>query len=397
MNLDDRARRAARALHDATPSRSTDLDLTAERVSAGAASRRRRIRGVRIAAVALLGITAVALDRRAPADDERIAIEDPRPPTSTTTPETTTTEVPDPSDPRDGFALVPASPIDGLDSYRLPVIAIAQSGLTDGQTITVLGKGFEAGERLGIVQCASEAILTGAAACDLTGGDTTMSYGGITYADADANGEVDATFVVKRQLPTGDLGMVDCASAAERCMVGIGALSNYDRSGSTFINFADAPPFPQPTVNAPGATAHPIGMPLAIEVSGWLPNRSIRLQQCVHDICQTLADGYSTPDGTFSASPSLTGGVAGPDVATTGLLPCDDRCTIRAVPIDIPEATGIPSAPPLSITFVGTEAGDGSVDGRAPTTSIAGAAPVGAETTTSTAESPRTTMVDATP
>lgn len=352
MNLDDRARRAARALHDATPSRSTDLDLTAERVAAGAASRRRRIRGVRIAAVALLGITAVALDRRAPADDERIAIEDPRPPTSTTTPETTTTEVPDPSDPRDGFALVPASPIDGLDSYRLPVIAIAQSGLTDGQTITVLGKGFEAGERLGIVQCASEAILTGAAACDLTGGDTTMSYGGITYADADANGEVDATFVVKRQLPTGDLGMVDCASAAERCMVGIGAIADYDRSGSTFVNFADAPPFPTPTLTLDPTTVE-IGVPVAAQVDDWLPGRSIRIEQCLADACQTLADGYSDESGSFTADVTMSVTVTDRDAPGSPAVPCDGGCVVRAVPIDIPEATALPATEPVAVTFTG--------------------------------------------
>jgi hypothetical protein len=236
MNLDDRARHAADALHDATGPTTMDVPAAAGRVDAAATRRRRRTRTARVAASALAvaGLVTAAAVVTDLADggssEERIAVDDPTPKATTTTSvETTTTSI---LSERDRFALVPATPIDGRDSYRLPVQAIPDDGLADGQVVGVLGKGFEPHESVGIVQCASEALEELQQACDLSVLD---------YVETDAAGEVDATFVVRRFITTPNQGEVDCASTPGRCFVGIGAISNYDRSGSTSITFATTP------------------------------------------------------------------------------------------------------------------------------------------------------------
>lgn len=356
MNLDDRARRAARALHQAATPTELEVPAAADRVRSAASARQRRVATARIAAagVAVLAAALVGgvLSSGGSSDDgdDEVAVQ-----------RTTTTTVPVPDstlpDARAQFEAVPASPIDGRDSYRLPVIATPRDGLSDGQTITLLGKGFEPNERVGLVQCAAEALYELQAACDLLGpaGEAEGPYGGITYADTNAAGEIDAPFVVRRHITTPNQGAVDCASAPERCFVGIGAINNYDRSGSTFVNFAGAPPFPTPTVTVANGDALTPGAPTAITVEQWLPNRSIRLEQCVDDACRTLIDGFSTADGTFTASPTIDDAVLRRDAPSSPPIPCDGACTIRAVPIDIPEATGMVRPDPVTISFVDDE------------------------------------------
>ena len=167
MNLDDRARRAARALHQAATPTELEVPAAADRVRSAASARQRRVATARIAAagVAVLAAALVGgvLSSGGSSDDgDEVAVQ-----------RTTTTTVPVPDstlpDARAQFEAVPASPIDGRDSYRLPVIATPRDGLTDGQTITLLGKGFEPNERVGLVQCAAEALYELQAACDLLG------------------------------------------------------------------------------------------------------------------------------------------------------------------------------------------------------------------------------------
>ena len=62
------------------------------------------------------------------------------------------------------LAMMPASPIDGKQSQRLPVAAVPWTDLVDGQFVTALGKGFLPGERVGAVLCVAEAALEGVAA-----------------------------------------------------------------------------------------------------------------------------------------------------------------------------------------------------------------------------------------
>jgi hypothetical protein len=149
------------------------------------------------------------------------------------------------------LANMPASPIDGRQSQRLPVAATPRSGLVDGQIVTALGKGFHPGERVGAVVCLAEAALEGVAACDL---GTNGGFDHVTYAEASNEGFVHVDVAVPAMIVTPFSGPVDCRSGPERCLVALGAVSDYDRSGGAAIGFAEQPPFPEPifTVSAPG-------------------------------------------------------------------------------------------------------------------------------------------------
>ena len=89
--------------------------------------------------------------------------------------------------------------------------------------------------------CTSEAGVEGAAACDL-GVDGGFPH--VTYADAARDGAVVADVAVRQVVTTPSPGPSIAARRAERCIVAIGAVSDYDRSGGTAIGFAGPPRSP---------------------------------------------------------------------------------------------------------------------------------------------------------
>lgn len=326
MDLDKRAQRAADELNRSV----TDLDLgTAHAaVMEQGAQRRHRTRQGRAAfigaaAVFLLGavaVVALAAGDGGRTDDrnERLA-----------------TDLPGEGSSRDAayaakvFNSMPAGAMDGKASWRLPVLAKPQHDLAEGDFITLYGRGYEPNEQLGIVMCTSEADIenAGVNACQLEGNDGS-SFGGVTYAYADADGNVVAKVAVRRYVTTPDGGEIDCASGPERCLVGMGAVSNYDRSGGAYIDFAAAPDFPQPTMTiAPEGPVVP-GAPLTVSLGNLPPNRSIRLSQCVDDLCVTLVDtkagATGAVDQVVSLQPAFQDPVSGRTVA------CENRCVLQA-------------------------------------------------------------------
>jgi hypothetical protein len=131
--------------------------------------------------------------------------------------------------------LRPLGPRDGKSSIQLPLTVEPSTGLHDGQTVTVSATGFVPGESVGLVQCAKEA-----------GGETPETRGGIdgclidpyVSLTADDDGSVTGEYEVRRVLTTPLTGTVDCAADANRCIVAMGALNDYDRSGGHAIEFA---------------------------------------------------------------------------------------------------------------------------------------------------------------
>ena len=245
---------------------------------------------------------------------------------------------------------LPGSPIDGKQSWRLPVMVSPQTGFHDGDRTTVYGRGFEPGESLGIVHCSSEADTAndGVNSCDLGGAG---SFDQVQYAEAGPDGTVVAEIVVRRFITTPGGGNVDCASAAERCLIGMGATSNYDRSGGSYINFADAPAFPQPTFAITPNEALIPGQEIQATVTGWMPARSIRLEQCVGvgdgERCETLLDGKASPDGSFGATVVVNAAVIDDD----GEAACEGQCFIRANGIGIPDTTSAPFPDGITLVF----------------------------------------------
>ena len=156
------------------------------------------------------------------------------------------------------------------NAWRLPVVVQPQSGVHDGEAVTVYGRGFEPGEQLGIVQCTSEADTnaSGVNACQLAAYGQSTGFGAVTYASASNEGTVVAKFVVRRYVVTPEGGRVDCLSAAERCLIGVGAVANYDRSGGTYVAFADAPPFAEPAVSVTPGGPYAAGQQVTVDATG---------------------------------------------------------------------------------------------------------------------------------
>ena len=182
--------------------------------------------------------------------------------------------------PRQILELLRPDPIDGKDSWRLPVVVTPQSGVVDGQTVTAIGRGFAPSERVGVVMCTSEAGVEGVAACDL--GTLASPYEHVTYANAGPDGGVIADVTAAPDDHDAAHAVRSIADrAAERCLVAIGAVSDYDRSGGSFVDFADAPPFPEPTLVVDPPGPYTDGQPVTVVGAGLLATRQIQVLQCL--------------------------------------------------------------------------------------------------------------------
>lgn len=294
----------------------------------------RRLLAVNLAILAVLLLIGylVLRDRT---DDERVT--EPSVPASSSTTTPTVDEL---------LAIVPASPIDGKESWRLPVVATPRVAVSDGQVVTVLGKGFLPGESIGAVMCASESGIEGVAACDL---GTNGTFDHVTYTDASPEGFVAVDVALRQMIVTPSTGPIDCASAPERCLVALGAVSDYDRSGGTFVDFAGAPPFATPTISLDPTGPYVPGQVVTVHGATLLAPREVQVEQCRDARCAVLARGRVAPDGTFDAEVA----VAPTFVAVDGSeVTCDDGCVVRVSGIGLPEATSAPAPEPLPITFV---------------------------------------------
>ncbi len=344
MNVDDRGRRAAEALHRSVDGHvDVELALQAASVTATPARRLRSIGWARVAlpaAVVLVAVTLLGLAAlKSPSG--RLGVQ------------------------RDDalerkIEALPAGPLDGKESLRLPLVAEPQHDLRDGQVIVIGGRGFVPGEQVGAVMCSSEADTgdAGVDACDLGEG-----FANVTSGTASPEGIVRISVAVRRYIQTPKYGRVDCLSAAERCLVAVGANSDYDRSGGSYVNFAGAPPFPTPSAAvAPSTNLRP-GQEVRVSGTGLLAGRQYQVQQCAGSRCVARAivkvTGYGTVDLALAVYPAVRD--------DEGTVECADRCTVRitgngppvgassapmpdAVPIRFdPAAPAVPVPPPTTV------------------------------------------------
>lgn len=240
------------------------IEILDERPGAGLRPARRA--PALLAVLALLGLLVGGLMVRAAEPDVDVAVDD---------------EQPEPEDPavdRDVPAPVPialGAPDDGKDSVGLPVTAEPSTGLLDGQAVRVTGSGFPPGESVGVVMCAREAGrehgARGAEACDI---------GRYASGSAGPDGVAVVTFHVQRTLLL-DGEEIDCASEPGRCIIGMGLISDYDRSGGFAVEFdPSAPLAPAPTVEL-GRTAGIVdGETVPVRATGLHPGSVLFAQLC---------------------------------------------------------------------------------------------------------------------
>ena len=373
MNLDDHASRAAADLRRQVD---RDLDVPAARAALDDATHRHRSRVNRMVLGGLGAVATVAvlvLVASAVANGPGNGLDTDGGPG----PKVQNAE----KDRRDAAVLnaLPQSPIDGRSSWRLPVVVKAQNGLHDLQKVTVYGRGFEPGQSLGVVQCSSEADTgaEGVGACQLAATGETSGFGAVTYATASNEGTVVASFVVHRFITTPNGKQVDCQSAAERCLIGVGAVSNYDQSGGAYIGFAGAPPFAQPVLSLDPPGPYTTGQAVRAHLSGYAPGRAVRVQQCRDAHCEKVVDGKTDLAGVADLDVMLQTDVV--DDATGKTFECADRCTLQVVGIGIKGASSAPQPDPIPLTFT-----TAAVTTTAPV-------PMGSSTTTAPAQAPVTT------
>ena len=425
MDLDDRGRQAADRLRRRVEPQ-IDLHRARAALHAGSTHRagrqRARVAGASVAALIVIGVMVAISGQGGSGGDGAVK---------------TDSGTNDPGRSAHAAAVLGAMPngkMDGKSSYKLPVIAQPQDGVSDGDAVTIYGKGFAPNDSLGLVQCSSEADIAnaGIGACQLdspgsaggisftakqrqivddyvallpagttwvdrakppppppdpyadaepgeydngsfppgferlseaytrayeawraAGGVDSDQFGAVTYADADPDGTVVAKFEVRRFITTPDGGRIDCASGPERCLVGMGAISDYDRSGGTYINFADAPPFPEPALTVdpagdPAGTFAP-GQQVVAKVTSWMPDRQVRLSQCIEDRCQKLVDGRADGDGNADLAVVLQPTLV--EDGTGAELECRDRCVLRAEGIGPKGASSAPLPPDIDLRF----------------------------------------------
>jgi hypothetical protein len=338
-SIDDHGREAAFALHDDVASR---VDTEAALAAVTAARRRGPGRWAAAAASVVLLAGAVAL---LSGDDGGREVLD-------TDPDRAERLLEDAA-----LTLTPAGPRDGKDSLMLPVTAEPATGLREGDTITVRGEGFVPGESVGIVQCAIEAAQPGRGG--VGAGVDACNIGRFEQVTADDEGVATGTFPVYRALSTSIAGTVDCAASPERCIVAMGALSDYDRSGGTAISFdpEGLTPLELPTLEAAPAEGLADGDRILVTGTGHRPGALVHLELCSLDpsTCWMVGEQVEMDDGPdcpecswfeYGLRADADGTIAG-DVEVWRYLPgapgsyvdcAVSTCVLRASGSDLPPA-----------------------------------------------------------
>lgn len=250
--------------------------------------------------------------------------------------------------------LTPLGPRDGQDSIGLPITIDPVDGLVDGTAVTVTGEGFVPGERVGIVQCAREA---GAEEPEARGGGIDgCSLSSVQYADADEAGVAVGRFTVRRVLTTPLTGTVDCATEAERCIVAMGALDDYDRSGGVGFAIAGGEPIDIPELTVRPAEGLADGDVVHVTGSGFrsVDGQILDASLCSSDpsTCWSLSAVGSPyglpvdPEGEVDADLTVYRFLPGPTPGS--YIDCAiSRCSLRV--------SGETSPPPVHLEFTPTD------------------------------------------
>lgn len=262
------------------------VELDAPDASLATTSHRRAAPALVVVLAVLAMVATVALVvARSGSGDAEVAVDEDVP-SSTTTPPVPEAAFPTP------IAL--GGPTDGKESIGLPVRAEPSTGLVDGQEVTVTGTGFPPGVSVGVVMCTREAGrdhgARGVEACNI---------GHFAQTTSSEDGVAVATFSVRR-IVVFEGREVDCASEAQRCLLGMGMISDYDTSGGVLVDFDASVPLPDP----PSATVEPArglvdGDQVEVRVAGLTPRGSATASLCdeAQEMCVELGRGaYGTAD-----------------------------------------------------------------------------------------------------
>ena len=150
------------------------------------------------------------------------------------------------------------------------------TGLADGQPVTITGSGFNPGASVGAAQCTS---LSGQSRST---SDCDLSNAPITQADSDGN--VVLHLRARGTITTPNSGTVDCVTAPEPCVIGMGDTAHLDdpeQIGGAQITFdPNAPPLPPPDVSLTPSDDLLDRQQVAVYATGFLPGEFVNIVQC---------------------------------------------------------------------------------------------------------------------
>jgi len=229
------------------------------------------------------------------------------------------------------------------------------TNLADGQPVTVSGTGFAPNASVGTAQCSRASIGSHSTEdCDLSTSRT---------GSADSDGNASFTLRVKRTITTSH-ETVDCASAADACLIGMADLSDFSTSSGMVITFdPNAPPLPPPDVVVSPDSNLVDRQQVAVIASGFIPGEFVQVAQC------SAADIEPCQNGQFGGAGGQadpTGAVAVGLTVRRAVLADADRVDCASAPgacVVIAHASGgpigtapldfdgsVPLPPPASIS-----------------------------------------------
>jgi hypothetical protein len=182
-------------------------------------------------------------------------------------------------------------PRDGLDSKGHPVAVTPDSGLVEGQVVTVTGSGFPPNTDLGVVMCSG--------AVEMGGGSAQCQLAPFTPVQSDATGTFTVEFPVRRIVTVGGQE-IDCADhppegIASTCVIAVGAISDYDESGVIQVWFdASVPPPPAPEINVSPTDGLIDGQVVTVSLDGVEPDAYWWPSLCTSSSELFEAEGYGS-------------------------------------------------------------------------------------------------------
>ena len=170
------------------------------------------------------------------------------------------------------FVVASATPA----SAAVTVTVDPSTGLADGQAVTITGTGFSPNASVGAAECSAAVGQSRSTNdCDLTNAP---------IVQADSSGTAVIHLRAKRTITTPNSGEVDCVTAAQPCIIGMGDTSdlmNPEKTGGAPITFdPNAPPVPPPDVSLTPSDDLIDRQQVAVYATGFIPGEFVTAVQC---------------------------------------------------------------------------------------------------------------------
>lgn len=194
-----------------------------------------------------------------------------------------------------------------------PAITVTpNTGLSDGDSVTVAGTGYTAGATVAVLEC-SKTPPTATTDCDLTAIATNTATVG-----------ADGTFSKTITVHTGTIGTGTCDSTVTTCGIVAGNESNQAESASAGITFKATGPA-GPTVTVTPATGVKNGDTVSVSGTGFPASTAVNALECGAD-ATTISDcdTSTVKSGTTDASGAFTGVMVTVHTGAVGDKTCSD-------------------------------------------------------------------------